>query len=63
MTRPEVRRRLADARAKRIRIDLAYRKNHDEPGVYENSVERYRADGYGVDGYPLDYPDDLKTLD
>lgn len=59
----EVARIRVDAKAKRIRADLAYRRDHDEPGVHENLAEHYQADGYGLDGYPAGYPQDLKQLD
>lgn len=59
----KVRRVQAAAKAKQIRADLAYRKEHDEAGVYENLAAHYRELGYGLDGYPLDYPQALKTLD
>lgn len=54
-------RKQADAKARRIRADLAYRKRTD-PEVYDNLAEHYQQDGYGLDGYPLDYTGP-KTLD
>lgn len=57
-----MRRKQADHRAALIRADLADRKQND-PEVYENVLARYQRDGYGADGYPLDYPQDLKVLD
>lgn len=51
-----------DAKAKRIRADLAYRRDHDEPGIYENLLLSYEQIGFGADGYPHGYPDDLKNL-
>lgn len=52
-----------DAKASRIRADLADRKRNDEPGVYDNLAEHYANQGYGADGYPHGYPPELKTLD
>lgn len=57
----KIRRVQADARAARIRADLAHRRTQD-PDLYANVAAQYEQDGYGLDGYPADYPDDLKTL-
>lgn len=60
--RPQTLRPLqVDHRAAQIRGDLAYRRACD-PEVYANLVDHYQRDGYGLDGYPLGYPSELKTL-
>lgn len=54
-------RQQADRRARRIRADIANRRA-EEPALGGNLAASYREQGYGSDGYPLDYPQDLKNL-
>lgn len=54
-------RQQADAKARRIRADLANRAS--DPDLHANLAATYERQGYGTDGYPLDYPDADKQLD
>ncbi|MEU6725542.1 hypothetical protein ABZ917_17685 [Nonomuraea wenchangensis] len=51
---------LADREAARRRRDLAYRSS--DPALYANLVDAYRELGFDVDGYPIGYPQHLKTF-